>query len=162
MKNILIPTDFSIRSLGYVHSVVAHYPNEAVNIIFMHALHMPDSLFDLITYTRNSRHIELITADFKDGCEIIRNKYASSVNKLKVEFFHGNTRVAFRNFCLAQNIDVILQPTDNDFVCPSKRSFNPARLIASSKYPLIKTTLTGSTRKIVAKSTISALLMASE
>lgn len=161
MKNILIPTDFSIRSLGYVHSVVAHHPNESVNIIFMHAMTMPDSLFDLITYTRNSRHVDLITADFKDGCEIIRNKYASSVNKLKVEFFHGNTRAAFRNFCLAQNVDLILLPADNDFHCPSGRSYNPAKLISTSKYPLLKTTLMGS-RKVVTKSTISALLLATE
>ncbi|NSL88326.1 hypothetical protein [Chitinophaga solisilvae] len=161
MKNILIPTDFSIRSLGYVHSVAAHYPHETVNIIFMHALNMPDSLFDLITYTRNSRHIDLITADFKDGCEIIRNKYASSVHQLKVEFFHGNTRAAFRNFCLAQNIDVIVSPMDHEYHLPSKRSYNPSKLIASSKYPLLKTPLL-STRKVVAKSTISALLLASE
>ncbi|WP_212002578.1 hypothetical protein [Chitinophaga sp. HK235] len=161
MKNILIPTDFSIRSLGYVHSVVAQHPNETVNIIFMHALNMPDSLFELITYTRNSRHIDLITADFKDGCEIIRNKYASSVSKLKVEFFHGNTRAAFRNFCLAQNIDLIVLPTDNEYLCPSKRSYNPAKLISSSKYPILKTTL-ARTHKVVTRSTISALLMATE
>ncbi|WP_143307445.1 hypothetical protein [Chitinophaga vietnamensis] len=161
MKNILIPTDFSIRSLGYVHSVVAQFPGEVVNIIFMHALKMPDSLFDLITYTRNSRHIDLITADFKDGCEIIRNKYASAVKQLKVEFFHGDTRTAFRNFCLAQNIDMILLPADQQFNLPSKRSYNPAKLIRSSKLPLLRSDLPIG-RTVVSKATLSALLLATE
>ncbi len=161
MKNVLIPTDFSIRSLGYVHSVVSQYPDEMVNIIFMHALRMPDSIFDLVTFTRNSRHIDLITADFKDGCEIIRNKYASSVRQLKVEFFHGDTGVAFKNFCIANNIDVILQPADLEYNAPGKRSYNPAKLIARSKFPKLNAVLPGS-RKIVVKATISSLLLASE
>ncbi|MCW3464430.1 hypothetical protein [Chitinophaga nivalis] len=159
MKNILIPTDFSIRSLGYVHSIIAQHAYEPVNIIFMHALEMPDSLFDLITFTRNSRHIDLITADFKDGCEIIRNKYSSAINQLKIEFFHGNTTAAFRNFLLAQNIDLIIQPIDHDYNPPSKRSYNPEKLIKRCRYPMVTTQLLKS-KPSVAKSTISALLLA--
>ncbi|SHK83491.1 hypothetical protein SAMN05444266_101304 [Chitinophaga jiangningensis] len=161
MKNVLIPTDFSIRSLGYVHNVVSQYPDELVNVIFMHALRMPDSIFDLVTFTRNSRHIELITADFKDGCEIIRNKYASSIHQLKVEFFHGDTGVAFKNFCLANNIDVIVEPSDLEYNAPSKRSYNPGKLIKKAKLPKLAATLPGS-RKVVVKATISSLLLTSE
>ncbi|HVI47216.1 MAG TPA: hypothetical protein VM802_20225 [Chitinophaga sp.] len=161
MKNILIPTDFSIRSLGYVHSVIAMHPHEQVNIIFMHALEMPDSLFDLITFTRNSRHIDLITADFKDGYEIIRNKYSSAIKQLKVEFFHGNTRMAFRNFLLAQNIDVIMLPEDHDYNAPSARSYNPEKLIRKCKYPFVNIQLLKS-RPMAEKATISALLLATE
>jgi hypothetical protein len=161
MKNILIPTDFSIRSLSYVHSIIAQHPYEQVNIIFMHALEMPDSLFDLITYTRNSRHTELITADFQDGCEIIRNKYSSAISQLKVEFFHGNTNAAFRNFLQAQNIDLIIQTADLEYNTPSKRSYDPAKLISKCKYPVMKIQLLKS-KPMAAKSTISALLLATE
>jgi hypothetical protein len=161
MKNVLIPTDFSIHSLGYVHSVVSKYPDELVNIIFMHALRMPDSIFDLVTYTRKSRHIELISADFKDGCEIIRNKYASAVKHLKIEFFHGDTSAAFRNFCIANNIDVILQAADMKYHSPGKRSYNPERLISKAKYPKLNVLLPAN-RKVIIKATISSLLLASE
>lgn len=159
MKNILIPTDFSIRSLNYVHSIVAQHPGEKVNIIFMHALEMPDSLFDLVTYTRNSRHVELITNDFQDGCEIIRNKYSSAINQLKIEFFHGTTRVALRNFLMAQNIDLIIQPADQEFTPPSKRSYDPEKLLSRCNYPKMKIQL--QRRKYITdRSTISALLLA--
>ncbi|NIG53397.1 hypothetical protein [Chitinophaga sp. Cy-1792] len=161
MKNVLIPTDFSIRSLGYVHNVVSQYPGEMVNVIFMHALRMPDSIFDLVTFTRNSRHIELISADFKDGCEIIRNKYASAIKQLKVEFFHGDTNIAFKNFCIANDIDVILQPMDLEYKAPGKRSYNPEKIINRSKLPKITAPLPGN-RKILVKATISSLLLASE
>lgn len=161
MKNILIPTDFSLRSLSYVHSIVAQHPYEQVNIILMHALQMPDSLFDLITYTRNSRHLELISNDFQDGCEIIRNKYSSAINQLKIEFFHGSTRAALRNFLLAQNIDLIIQPADHEYNAPSKRSYDPEKLISKCNYPKMKIQL--QRRKFVSdKSTISALLLATE
>lgn len=161
MKNILIPTDFSLRSLSYVHSIVAQHPYEPVNIILMHALQMPDSLFDLITYTRNSRHLELISNDFQDGCEIIRNKYSTAIHQLKIEFFHGNTRAALRNFLLAQNIDLIIQPADHDFNAPSKRSYDPEKLIAKCNYPKMKIQLQRQPL-VTGKSTISALLLATE
>ncbi|MFY0255389.1 hypothetical protein ACDQ55_15695 [Chitinophaga sp. 30R24] len=161
MKNILIPTDFSIRSLSYVHSIVAKHPHEQINVILMHALEMPDSLFDLITYTRNSRHLELISADFQDGCEIIRNKYSSTIHQLKVEFFHGNTRAAFRNFLLAQQIDLIIQPADHQYNPPSKRSYDPGKLI--QQCPCEKMQLPLQKRKYLGDpSGISALLLATE
>lgn len=161
MKNILIPTDFSIRSLSYVHNIVAQHPYEKVNIILMHALQMPDSLFDLVTYTRNSRHVELISADFQDGCEIIRNKYSSAIHQLKIEFFHGSTRAALRNFLLAQNIDLIIQPIDHDYTPPSKRSYDPGKLISKCNYPKMKIQLQKQ-RFVANTSTISALLLATE
>ncbi|RFS20466.1 hypothetical protein DVR12_18010 [Chitinophaga silvatica] len=159
MKNILIPTDFSIRSLSYVHNIVAQHPGEKLNIIFMHALEMPDSLFDLVTYTRNSRHIELISSDFQDGCEIIRNKYSSAINQLKIEFFHGSTKAALRHFLIAQNIDLIIQPADHDFNAPSKRSYDPEKLLNKCNYPKMRIQM--QRRKFITdRSTISALLLA--
>ncbi|UYQ92650.1 hypothetical protein MKQ68_21455 [Chitinophaga horti] len=137
MKNILVPTDFSIRSLGYVHSVVEKQNGEPVNIVLMHALKMPDSIIDLLQFGRGARHYELITAEFREACEILKNKYASAIGQLSVEFFVGTTNAAFRNFLAANSISAIACPTEDTYQLPDKESFNPIRLIRKCKYPLV-------------------------
>lgn len=159
MKNILIPTDFSVRSLGYVHTVIEQHRDEPVNIIYMHAMRMPDSLFELMTFARLNRHHRLMTTDFKDACEIIRNKYFSAIGSFQVEFFHGDTKAAFRNFLLARNIDVIALPVETNYHLPCSDSYNPMDLIRRSGYPLMTVKLPARTT-VAARSTIADLLTA--
>jgi len=136
MKHVLIPTDFSIRSLRVIHSVVEKFSGEPLTIVMMHALKMPTSITDLMMLSRRSAHCDLITGDYKDACEIIRNKYASSIKLLKTEFLFGNTSGVFRNFLQYQNIDVIVCPATEEFRLAGKDSYNPATLINKSKYPV--------------------------
>lgn len=136
MKHVLIPTDFSIRSLRIVHGVVERFGAEPLNITLMHALQMPSSIMDLMMLSRRSSHYDMITEDYKDACEIIRNKYASSIHSLRTEFLLGNTKGVFRNFLLYNNIDVIVCAEKDEFRAPGKNSFNPASLIKRSRYPV--------------------------
>jgi hypothetical protein len=136
MKHVLIPTDFSIRSLRVIHNVIERYGNEPLTIVMMHALRMPTSITDLMMLSRRSAHYDLITDDYKDACEIIRNKYASSIANLKTEFLFGNTSAVFRNFLQYQNIDVIVCAANSEFRLAGKDSYNPISLINKSKYPV--------------------------
>jgi hypothetical protein len=136
MKHVLIPTDFSIRSLRVVHGVVERFGGEPLNIVLMHAIQMPSSIMDLMMLSRRSSHTDLITADYKDACEIIRNKYASVIKSLKTEFLIGNGRGVFRNFLLYHNIDVIACAASEEFRKAGENSYNPAELIKKCKYPV--------------------------
>ncbi|MCK7558420.1 hypothetical protein MKQ70_26840 [Chitinophaga sedimenti] len=159
MKNILVPTDFSIRSLGYVHSVVEKQQGEPVNIVFMHALKMPDSIIDLLHFNRGARHHDLITNEFREACEILKNKYASAIGDISVEFFVGSTNASFRNFLLANNINAIAHPEEESYQLPGKDSFNPAQLIKKCRYPRVE--VQAVTRKpSFVRASISDLLLA--
>lgn len=136
MKHVLIPTDFSIRSLRVVHGVVERFGGEPLNIVMMHAVEMPASIMDLMMLSRRSSHYDLITADYKDACEIIRNKYASTIKSLKTAFLVGNGKGVFRNFLLYHNIDIIACAAKEEFRKAGESSYNPAELIRTSKYPV--------------------------
>ena len=136
MKHILIPTDFSIQSLRVVHHAVETFGAEPLSITLMHALHMPASIMDLMMLSRRSAHYDLITPDYKDACEIIRNRYASSIKEMKTAFLMGDTNGVFRNFLLYHNIDAIVCAENNAFRAAGTDSYNPARLIKNSKYPV--------------------------
>jgi len=136
MKHVLIPTDFSIRSLRVVHGVVERFGGEPLNIVLMHSIEMPSSIMDLMMLSRRSSHQDLITADYKDACEIIKNKYASVIRSLKTEFLIGNTTAVFKNFLLYHNIDVIACAAKEEYRNAGPDSYNPAELIRKSKYPV--------------------------
>lgn len=136
MKHILIPTDFSIRSLRVVHGVVERFGGEPLNIVLMHTIEMPGSIMDLMMLSRRSSHYDLITADYKDACEIIKNKYASTIHSLKTEFMIGKGQRLFRNFLLYHNIDAIACAAKDEFRKAGPDSYNPAELIRKSKYPV--------------------------
>lgn len=137
MRNILVPTDLSIRSLGVIHNTVAHFEQEPLRVVLMHAIHMPGSILDLMMLSRRSPHYKLITDDFRDACEIIRNKYASSIHKLETTFMLGNTVALLRNHLEFHQIDTIVCPDTNEYTLPSEESFNPATLIRKSKHDVL-------------------------
>lgn len=136
MQHILIPTDFSIRSLRVIHGVVDRFGHEPLNIVMMHAVKMPGSIMELMMLSRRFTYTDLITADYKDACEIIRNKYASSIQSLKTEFLVGNTQGVFRNFLLYHKIDLIACSSEVLFQKAGKDSYDPQALIRKSKCPV--------------------------
>jgi hypothetical protein len=150
MKHILIPTDFSIRSLRVVHHVVDRFgANGPLDIVMMHALQMPGSIMDLMMLSRRSAHYDLITEDYREACEIIKNKYASSIQSLKTEFLMGNSNGVFRNFLLYHNIDAIVCPAGEGFRKAGNNSYDPAVLIRKSKYPVFHVPLKKKERTLV-------------
>ncbi|BAV04150.1 hypothetical protein SAMN05421788_104116 [Filimonas lacunae] len=112
MKNIVIPTDFTVHSLDIIVATVEKYKAEQLNILLMHGLTMPDSLSDLLLFGRNNDRYKLITKEFENACMIIKNRYASVITNISIRFMHGNTRHAFRNFLHANTIDLIVYPAD--------------------------------------------------
>lgn len=128
MRNVLIPTDFTVHSLDLVVAVAEKYQGEELNITLLHALAMPDSIMDLILLSRNNDRYKLITNEFKSACTILKNRFASSIKDINVRFMHGSTRGVFRNFVEATKADVFVFPTDYTFKKAGGNSIDISKL----------------------------------
>lgn len=137
MKNILVPTDLSIRSLNYLHNL-AERNDDVVSITLMHALRMPDSILDLWMFTKSGKHHSLVTGDFREACEVMKNKYARTIREIKVEFFYGSTSPALRNFLKAHEIHEVAVPQSFVYQCPGKESYNPEKLLKKCRLPIMQ------------------------
>jgi hypothetical protein len=150
MKHILIPTDFSIRSLRVVHHAVDRFgANGPLNIVMFHAMQMPGSIMDLMMLARRSSQYDLITEDYKEASEIVKNKYGSALQSFKTEFLMGRGNGVFRNFLLYHNIDAILCPSEPNFRKASPNSYDPAELIRKSDLPVYHVSLKKKERMLV-------------
>ena len=128
MRNVLIPTDFTVHSLDLVVAVVEKYKDEELNITLLHALAMPDSIMDLILLSRNNDRYKLISKEFRNACTILKNRYASSIRDINVRFMHGGTRGVFRNFVEATKADIFVFPIDYTFKKAGSNSIEISKL----------------------------------
>ncbi|RPD41732.1 hypothetical protein [Chitinophaga barathri] len=156
MQNIMIPTDLSIHSLSYLHNL-AEKLESPCNIVLMHAQRLPDNLLDGWAFTR-SKHHAAISDDFREACEVMKNRYANLVKSVQVEFFYGSTVPALRNFIHAHNISAIALPEQLECEKASKSSYNPAALMRYIKLPVTQLKITLPRRVVTAPASISELL----
>lgn len=133
MKNILIPTDFTVHSLDIIVATAEKYKAGQLNILLMHGLTMPDSISDLMLFSRNSDRYKLISKEFENACMIIKNRYASVIHSITVRFMHGGTRHVFRNFLHANQIDLIVYPEDYTLQKACDQSIDMAPLLKHAR-----------------------------
>jgi hypothetical protein len=91
-----------------------------------------DSITELLFYNPVKIVEALVSANFNDAINIIKNTYETSIHSFKIELFHGLNVNAFLNFYEAHGIDLVYLPKDY-YLKPHKNGFDPIPLIKKSK-----------------------------
>ncbi len=125
MKNVLVPTDFTDRSLQLVNKTAEALDGEKFNVILFHAFNLPDDIMDLMFLGREKMYRGLVTDDFRSQCKKLKNMYFDTINSICVKYMYGNTVRVFKNFADANNIDLIVCPEDLQLFTPHKHSIHP-------------------------------------
>jgi hypothetical protein len=141
MKHIMIPTDFSIRSLNVVRYAAAHFESEQLKVTLLHFMEMPDSISDLLMLPRDNSHFKLITPEFREGMSLLRNCYPLGVEQIRTDFLIGKGRRLLKNYLEHQKIDSVLLAENYDMKIPSRRSYNPINLIRSTGWSIVNVEL---------------------
>ncbi|MCU0368141.1 MAG: hypothetical protein MUF39_04850 [Cyclobacteriaceae bacterium] len=135
-KAILIPTDFTIESLKFVvEAAESAQSNIRINIVFLHCERLQDAIVDLLFYSKRELIDSLKTPDFTNACQVILNKYPSTIHSMRFEIFTGHNQRAFENFLVGNRIDEILVPK-NYALQFGKNSFDPLPFIQRVQLPV--------------------------
>lgn len=132
-KTILIPTDFSVQSLNVLKSILnVNASNDTYDIILLHGFNLSDSIMDLLFFSKSQQINSLSSPEFKEACEVIKNKFASQINSITMDLFSGYTVSSFNSYIETNKVDEIitsnLEPSFNH-----KNSFNLLRFIKKCK-----------------------------
>jgi len=136
MKNILIPTDFTIRSLKLINCAADRFDGDKLNIILVHALEPDHSISGLLMLNKRLNVHSLYSEAFLEACEVLRNKYASVIGKIRIEFYYGSSNIYRKNFLEARHIDAIIFANDYKLTAPSAYSRDAVALWTNSNYPV--------------------------
>jgi hypothetical protein len=140
MLNVLMPTDFTPASLKTAEQAIKNCTDEKVNIILFHAFEIPTADADLLDYSNREPSAKLMTEPFRQACKQLKDEYPKEVCKIMVRCMHGSTRVAFKNFAEANDIDLIWHPEDYLYTKVHARSVNPLLLFNKCGVPFLKLT----------------------
>ncbi|RYF94332.1 MAG: hypothetical protein EOO00_05435, partial [Chitinophagaceae bacterium] len=128
MRNVLIPTDFSIDSLQLVERTVAALNDQTVNIILFHAFDMTCSAPDRLGNGTRIPYAHLLTDEFRNACKRIKTSNARTVQNIHIRHLYGCTVQVFRNFVDANDIDMIICPDHFIFNEVTPQSVNPVKM----------------------------------
>ncbi|WP_443939787.1 hypothetical protein [Pedobacter sp. MW01-1-1] len=137
MKTILVPTDFSLESTQIIEAIVAQQGDEKVNIIFLHAFKLSDSITDMLMLSRRSRDYETVPDEFYERLKQSKSAHAQTINNMGIEYFYGSTVAAFKNFIEAFEVDQIAYLQDYPFKPLNKYSIDPKLLTERSGCPIL-------------------------
>lgn len=139
MRNVLIPTDYSLASLELVEKTVQSLQHQNLNIILFHAFEIPFFASDIIGNNGKLPYRDIITDLFRNGCKRLKEQYPKSIQNVLLRHLYGNTPAVFHNFCDANEIDLIVFPEGYVFTPVHPQSVNPAPLFRKAGIPLLKT-----------------------
>jgi hypothetical protein len=137
IKHVLIPTDFTVKSLQVVRYALEDAGTARLNILLFHMVDIPHSITDLLFFSKEQLRKKLINQDFKDACAVLRNKYASSVADIQCEVFYGSTAAVFENYVDARKVDVIMYNKSLALKKIDARSVDSYALIRRCHKPLM-------------------------
>ncbi|MFC4212595.1 hypothetical protein ACFOWA_15450 [Pedobacter lithocola] len=128
MKTVLIPTDFNLESTKVIDALVQNLAGEKLNLIFVHAFKLSDSITDMLMLSRRSRDYENVSDEFYALLNEYKTKYQSNINTIGIEYFYGSTVAAFKNFLEAFDVNAIAFLKDYKFTPINKYSIDPKYL----------------------------------
>ncbi len=140
MRNLLIPTDFTVHSLDLVSRAASALDQQPTNIFLFHAFTINITAPDVLGNPRRLPYAELLTDEFRSACRRISQKYPF-VRDLSVKHMYGSNVRVFRNFIDANDIDMIICPEDFVFHKVSPRSVNPEKMFRKSGVPVLNPVL---------------------
>lgn len=130
MRNVLIPTDFSVESVDRI-GLVARAIDDKLNVILFHAFDMPGSLVDAIVRNSNNGDYNLVTEHLRVRCRRIKVTHRNVAN-ISFKFMYGTTSYVFNSFAAANKIDTIVLPENYHFTYVVRESVNPVRMFKKS------------------------------
>ena len=109
-KTILIPIDFRVASLNTLKYALERSSGGPHHVILIYAEFMDDSITELLFYRPASKLSSMITPEFNDALEVIKNRFEFQIVQLDIKLFHNRSRRGLVRFIENHNIDEIYIP----------------------------------------------------
>ncbi len=135
MKTILIPTDFTIESLNTLKEALK-LQSEKVDIILVYFAGTPDSITELLFFSKGSYLSSFQGERFREACQILLNTYTSRINSFQIELFSGFWQRVFTSFLEINHVDEIFIPENYSMKLDNPRSFDPLPYFKKCSLPM--------------------------
>ena len=137
-RTILIPTDFTVQSLSVIRNAMTFLGDTGVSVLLVHGIFLPDSIPDLLFFSKTKLIQSLETDEFVWSCGLLRNRFQTKIDSLEVDIFTGINVAAFNNYLEANRIHEAFIPENYRFLPRNKRSFDIIPFIQKSSLSITR------------------------
>lgn len=128
IQKILIPTDFTVKSLSLVKEALERSSPNNIELLLVHTIKLPGSITDLLFFSKGRFIKAAQSEEFKASLNMLQNKYGSRLQSFSIDLFTGSTSTYLRNFLDANGITEVYMPEESYMEVRHKLSVNPIPL----------------------------------
>lgn len=132
--------DFRVASLNTLRYVLESTETPKIRVLLIYAQHLDDSITDLLFHSPAKSINALISPEFKEALEILKNRFREKLEYVSVKPFYGYTKAFLKNFTEYNKVDLVVIPTNYKFQ-PGNRSFDPRPLLKKGHTPVLEISL---------------------
>ncbi|MCC5929748.1 MAG: universal stress protein [Cyclobacteriaceae bacterium] len=110
MKNILIPTDFNLKSLNSLKYAIELYKDTTIKFVLLHMMKVPSSIPELLTMPRDYDIVEKIDPEFEKALKRFRREYIVEIDSIEIMHAYGSIVQQVNAHIEMMDIDVVLFP----------------------------------------------------
>lgn len=132
MKHIIIPTDFTLRSLETIRTGLQHFAGEAVSITLLHLLQPPADILDGLRLSYRRDFTSEVPRAFTLALESLQAVYSQQLISVKVGTWRGSTVAYMRNVLEHLRVDAVVFNSQVPFKEFAETSIDPRPLLRSA------------------------------
>lgn len=129
MRKILIPTDFSTKSLKLAEYAFKIYPAEILNLIFVYPYKLPLWSAELYRFSPKEVIADLHSEEFTTAKNNLVTRFYTNISSLRIELFTGVNSLAFKNFMDHYFIQTAIVPQKGFLDFSHSSTFDPLYFI---------------------------------
>ncbi|WP_437921962.1 hypothetical protein [Sphingobacterium sp. LRF_L2] len=129
IARILVPTDFTVKSLRIVLDFLEKDDNNKVEIVLACGYDIGDSITGLLGFTKDDHLSKLESDDFIKGCEMIKASFKTKVVEMYADLVISKNTRYLQNFFKGNRITHVVLPEDYRFHASVRACFDITMLL---------------------------------
>ncbi|WP_434036090.1 hypothetical protein [Formosa sp. 4Alg 33] len=111
MKTVLIPTDFSEKSLQLIKNAVLHYPNDPIQLVLASGYNKRLNSSNPFGYSKSKLIKRLASGIFQDTLSNLILDHKNKIYSVNIELYTGTSDRDFNDFLRLNHIDESIIPS---------------------------------------------------
>ena len=132
VKKILVPTDFTVRSLDAVKEAIERSSEEQLDIVLGFGVKLSSSISDLLFLSKRRLIDTLVSPEYKEMCRFIQSRYQSRIRTMYIDLLSSDQQSYINNYIEGHNIDEIFLPESLQLNMDKRKGFDLAATLRKS------------------------------
>ncbi|MCC6761181.1 MAG: hypothetical protein IT252_08180 [Chitinophagaceae bacterium] len=147
MMKLIVPTDFTVKSLQAVRAAMQAFPDEQLQIVLLHIMQISNDPMDLLMLPRERKYLSLFTEAYRNEVEKIRQQSNGQIDSIYSDFLYLGIQRVFNDYVQRHNVDALLLAEGLEWQLPTEYSIHPEKVFVKSTVPVLRPSLPTATIK---------------